>query len=201
LALRDRRLLVFAIINVLFTIYVSQIHSTIPLYFNNFVNNGFSASQISYLFAGHIALSILFQLPVANFLNRLTRPHALMISSSFWGIGFLLIGITGIVENQHLFFASLALAILAIAIVSYTPSASALVADIAPESLRGIYLAINAQCWAIGYLIGPPLGGWVLDQTPQIVYNYWLGLAASIGVTIAMLQGLNRILNSQKLNY
>lgn len=201
LALRDRRLLVFVIINILFTIYVSQIHSTIPLYFNNFVDNGFSPGQISYLFAGHIALSILFQLPVANFLNRLTRPQALMVSSSFWGIGFLLIGLTGIVEKHHLIFASLALAILAIAIVSYTPSASALVADIAPESRRGIYLAINAQCWAIGYLIGPPLGGWVLDQTPQIVYNYWLVLAASIGVTIAMLQGLNRILNSQKLNY
>ncbi|EAW35764.1 MFS transporter [Lyngbya sp. PCC 8106] len=201
LALGDRTLLVFVLINIMFTVYISQIHSTIPLYFNQFVDNGFSASTISYLFTGYIALSILCQLPVASFLNRFTRPQALMISCCFWGIGFLLIGLTGMVSENNLIFASIALGVLAIATVSYTPSASALVADLAPESLRGIYLAVNAQCWAIGYLIGPPLGGWVLDQTPQIVYNYWLGLAASIGITIAILQVLNRMMTNQKINH
>lgn len=201
LALRDRTLLIFVMINIMFTVYISQIHSTIPLYFNQFVNNGFSPGKISYLFAGYITLCVLTQLPIADFLSRWTRPQALMISASFWGIGFILIGLTGIVAENNLLFAILALSLLAIATVSYTPSASALVADLAPESLRGIYLAINAQCWAIGYLIGPPLGGWVLDQTPQVVYNYWLGLAASISVAILILQVLNRIMDSQKINH
>lgn len=201
LALTDRPLLVFVLINIMFTVYISQIHSTIPLYFNQFVNNGFSPGKISYLFAGYITLCVLTQLPIADFLSRWTRPQALMISASFWGIGFILIGLTGIVAENNLLFAILALSLLAIATVSYTPSASALVADLAPESLRGIYLAINAQCWAIGYLIGPPLGGWVLDQTPQVVYNYWLGLAASISVAILILQVLNRIMDSQKINH
>ncbi|WP_413162580.1 MFS transporter [Capilliphycus salinus ALCB114379] len=200
LALGDRTLLIFVIINIMFTVYISQVHSTIPLYFNQFVNNGFSAGTISYLFAGYIALSILCQLPVATFLNRFTRPQALMISSSFWGIGFLLISLTGIVAENNLIFAGIALGVLAIATVSYTPSASSLVADLAPDSLRGIYLAVNAQCWAIGYLIGPPLGGWVLDQTPEMVYNYWLGLAATIGIAIVILQILNRRMNHLKIN-
>ena len=200
LALGDRTLQIFVIINIMFTVYISQVHSTIPLYFNQFVNDGFSAGTISYLFAGYIALSILSQLPVASFLNRFTRPHALMISSTFWGIGFLLISLTGIVEENSLIFAGIALGVLAIATVSYTPSASSLVADLAPDSLRGIYLAVNAQCWAIGYLIGPPLGGWVLDQTPEMVYNYWLGLAATIGIAIVILQILNRRMNHLKIN-
>ena len=124
-----------------------------------------------------------------------------MISCLFWGIGFIFIGLTGIVAENNLLFAILALSLLALATVSYTPSASALVADLAPESLRGIYLAINAQCWAIGYLIGPPVGGWVLDQSPDVVYNYWLGLAASIAIAMIILQVLNRIMDSQKINH
>lgn len=200
LALGDRTLLIFVMINIMFTVYISQVHSTIPLYFNQFVNGGFSAGTISYLFAGYIALSILCQLPVASFLNRFTRPRALMISSSFWAIGFILISLTGIVGENRLILAGIALGVLAIATVSYTPSASSLVADLAPDSLRGIYLAVNAQCWAIGYLIGPPLGGWVLDQTPEMVYNYWLGLAATIGIAIVVLQILNRRMNHLKIN-
>lgn len=201
LALRDRPLLVFVFINIMFTVYISQIQTTIPLYFNQFVNNGFAVETISYLFAGYIALSILCQLPIASFLNRFTRPHALIVSCLFWGIGFIFIGLTGIVSENNLLFAIIALALFALATVSYTPSASALVADLAPESLRGIYLAINAQCWAIGYLIGPPLGGWVLDQNPEVVYNYWLGLAASIGVAIFVLQILNRMMDERQINH
>ncbi len=201
LALSDRPLLVFVFINIMFTVYISQLQTTIPLYFNQFVNNGFAVETISYLFAGYIALSILCQLPIASFLNRFTRPHALIVSCLFWGIGFIFIGLTGVVSENNLLFAIIALALFALATVSYTPSASALVADLAPESLRGIYLAINAQCWAIGYLIGPPLGGWVLDQNPEVVYNYWLGLAASIGVAIFVLQILNRMMDERQINH
>lgn len=196
-ALRDRTLLVYVAVNIVFTVYISQIHSTIPLYFNNFVQGGFSATILSGLFTWHMALSVLFQLPIARFLNRFSRPQALMVSASLWGIGFGIIGLTGILTDYSLAFAILGLGILATATVSYTPSASALVADLAPESLRGIYLAINAQCWAIGYLIGPPLGGWVLDQTPEVVYNFWLGLALSVALAIVVLRSLNQMIDKR----
>ena len=57
--------------------------------------------------------------------------------------------------------------------------------------MRGIYAAINSQCWAIGYLIGPPLGGWALDQTPFVVKNFWLGMAISVVITIIILRYLD----------
>jgi MFS family permease len=72
------------------------------------------------------------------------------------------------------------------------PSASSLVVDLSPESLRGIYLGVNSQCWAIGYFIGPPLGGWAMDQVPWIAHSFWLGMAASVIVAIAILQLLQR---------
>ncbi len=74
--------------------------------------------------------------------------------------------------------------------VSYTPAASALVADLAPESLRGVYFSLNSQCWAIGYFIGPAIGGYALDRSASFVSNYWLVFSVSVVLGIVILQGL-----------
>ncbi|WP_283764054.1 MFS transporter [Roseofilum halophilum] len=190
-ALGDRQLQKFAIVNLLFTIYVSQLQSTLPLYFSNFLaSGGFSPAIISGLFTGQIAFLALCQLPIARTLNRWSRPQGLMLSLSVWSGSFLLVWITGGVSQGALFWAISALAGVAVATALYTPSASALVVDFAPEDLRGTYLAINAQCWAIGYLIGPPLGGWVLDQSRIIIDGFWLAIAFSTLLGIWILRSL-----------
>ena len=202
-ALRDRNLMVYVLVNILFTIYMAQVQSTMPLYFTNFVSGGtskggFSAQVISGLFTWHVAFAALCQLPVARALNRFSRPRALTLSMLLWGAGFVLVWLTGVASTGHLFWAILALGVLAIATVAYTPSASSLVVDLAPEPLRAIYLSINSQCWAIGYFIGPPVGGWALDQSEAIAHGFWLATALSIIIGIAILQYLNRILNGKK---
>lgn len=191
IALGDRQLQKFAIVNILFTIYVSQLQSTLPLYFSNFLaSGGFSPALISSLFTGQIAFLALCQLPIARTLNHWSRPQGLMLSLSFWSASFVLVWMTGGVNQGALFWAMSALAGVAVATALYTPSASGLVVDLAPEDLRGTYLAINAQCWAIGYLIGPPLGGWVLDQSRMIVDGFWLAIAFTTILGIQILRSL-----------
>lgn len=203
--LRDRPLMVYVLVNILFTTYLAQVNSAMPLYFTNFVTGGsakggFSPQVISALFTWHVGFAALTQLPVARFLNRFSRPSALTFSILLWGMGFVLIWTTGVVATHQLLWAILALGVLAIATVAYTPSASALVVDLAPESLRGVYLAINSQCWAIGYFIGPPLGGWMLDQSPFIAHSFWLATSASTVIGILILQYLERILASRQFS-
>lgn len=201
-ALRDRRLLVYLLVNIIFTTYVSQLHSTLPLYLKNFVpvgdsGKGFAESTISALFAWHLALAILCQLPVARALKRLSHPQALTVSALIWAVGFSLIWVTGVASTNQLGWAILGLLVFAIAIVSYTPSAASLVTDLAPESQRGVYFSMNSLCWAAGYFIGPPLGGWALDQPPAVADNFWLGLALSVSVTILILHYLDRMLRNK----
>ncbi|MFB2896799.1 MFS transporter [Aerosakkonemataceae cyanobacterium BLCC-F50] len=188
-ALSDRLLLVFVVINIIFTTYISQLHSTLGLYFSS----RFSSQIISILFSWHMVLAILTMIPVSRFFKRFNHPQALMISALLWGIGFSLIWFIGGVPNFQLIWAILGMGILAIATVSYTPSAAAFVADIAPVTLRGVYLSINSLCWAIGYAIGPPLGGWAMDQSPGLTNSFWLVLAFSVSGLIAILQYLNHI--------
>jgi len=77
--------MIFLWVNILFTTYLAQIQTTLPLYLKNFVSTGgFSPSIISALFTWHIVLAALLQLPVARFLNQFHRLHALMFSLLFW---------------------------------------------------------------------------------------------------------------------
>lgn len=203
-ALRDRRLLIYVLVNIIFTTYISQLHSALPLYLNNFVpvgnsEKGFAESTISALFSWHLALAILTQLPVARALKRFTHPQALTVSALMWAVGFSLIWVTGVAPADQLGWAILALGVFAIATVSYTPSSASLVTDLAPESQRGVYFSINSLCWAVGYFIGPPLGGWALDQPRSVANNFWLGLALSVSVTILILHYLNRMLRTKRL--
>ncbi len=197
-ALRDRRLMVYVCANIIFTTYTSQLQSTMPLFFTNFVSigsaKGFTTTTISALFAWQLALSILCQLPIARALKPFSHPQALTFSALMWAIGFFFIWLTGVAPFGHLGWAIVGLGVFAIAIVSYTPSASSLITDLAPESQLGVYFSINSLCWAVGYFIGPPLGGWALDQSRTVADNFWLGLALSVGLTILLLQYLERLL-------
>jgi MFS family permease len=197
-AFRDRRLLVYVLVNIILTVYISQTQVTLPLYFSGFVPQsgaaGFNPQVISTLFTGHLLMTIACQIPVLKLLQRLSHARSLMISGGFWILGFICITITGTSDNYQLLWASLGLGLFAIAIVAYTPTASALIADLAPPSLRGVYTSINSLCWAAGYAIGPPLGGWALDRSPAFAHNYWLGLAATVPIVWAILWWLERLI-------
>lgn len=195
--LSDRRFLVYIAVNIFFTIYISQIHSTLPLYFKNFVikstTEGFAQTTISVLFAWHLVLAIICQLPVTSALKRCSHTLALTVSAILWAIGFGLIWVSGTAPSHNLVWVALALGVFAVAIVSYTPSAASLVTELAPEDKRGVYFSINAVCWGIGYFIGHPLGGWALDQPRIITDSFWLGFSLSVAIVVVILQYLNRI--------
>jgi MFS family permease len=201
-AFSDRRFLIYILVNIIFTTYISQLHSTLPLYLKNFVTvensgKGFAETTISTLFAWHLALAILCQLPVARALKGFSHSLALTISAILWGVGFSLIWACGILPSHQLLWAILALGVFAVAIVSYTPSAASLVSDFAPENQRGVYFSINSLCWAVGYFIGPPLGGWALDQPRIVANNFWLGFSFSVVITVAILQYLSHVLKRE----
>ena len=196
-ALANVSLLIFALVNVLFTTYLAQVQSTLPVFFNQFVGSGpepqgLSESTLSLLFAWHVVLAAGLQLPVARRLTALSQPRGLMISACLWGMGFSLIGLAGLSGAAPIAWAAAALSMLALAMVTYTPIASALVVRLAPKSQRGIYLSINSMCWAVGYLVGPPLGGWALDQGAAIATYFWLGMALTVAPALAILYWLER---------
>jgi MFS family permease len=194
-ALRDTNMLVYALVNILFTGYLAQVQSTLPVYFNRFVETasgqGFAEGSLSLLFTGHVALAAVCQLPVARRLNRIRYAEGLMVSALLWGTGFSLVWLTATSAMPYL-LAALALGVMALGMVAYTPISSALVVALAPDHLRGVYLSVNSMCWAFGYLIAPPLGGWALDQGPATAQTFWLVMALSVVPVLGILAWLDR---------
>lgn len=197
-ALRDRILLIYVSINILFTTYLALVNSALPLYLNNHSvtpsGQGFSPTLLSMLFSWYVILSALCQLPVARWLNRFSRPHALIISAFLWAIGFVLIWGVGLFPAGSIAYAAAGLGIMALATVAYTPAASSLVVGLAPVSMRGVYLSVNSLCWAVGYFIGPTLGGWAMGQSTQLAQQFWLVAAVSVAGVVAVLQVLDRLI-------
>lgn len=186
-ALRDRRLLTYLVANLFFTTYAAQLSSTLPLYLANFVpagntETGFSEQFISYFFVWHASLKILLQLPITRWLRSISHVTILFGSLVLWTGGFFLIWLLGLGSINALVVALIAFALIAMAEILYSPSASALVGSMAPETLRGIYFALDSECWAIGFLVGPTLGGWALDHPVWLGANFWLVLVSSAAI-------------------
>lgn len=197
-ALGDRRLLTYLFANIFFTTYAAQLSSTLPLYLSNFIpggntESGFSEQLISYFFVWHALLKILLQLPITRWLRGVAHVNMLLASLGLWTGGFFLIWLAGAVPINTFIVALMAFAMVAIAEVIYAPSASALVGDMAPLRLRGVYFSLESQCWAVGFLVGPTLGGWALDHPQWLGINFWLVLV----VSAVLAGGILRVLRSQ----
>lgn len=201
-ALNDRALRLFILVNVLFTTYVALVNSVLPLYFTHVVavsvpevttEAGVSLSRVTNLFTWcYVGFGAVLQLPLAQVLGSLLKVQVLMISMLLWGGGFFLVWATGMVASIQLIFIIAALCVLSIASAIYKPFAPAVIAELAPESLRGVYLAISYQCWSVGYFIGPVLGGWAMDQSRMIAHSSWIVVAISTICGLIILRVLSQ---------
>ncbi|QFS52515.1 MFS transporter [Nostoc sphaeroides] len=189
-AFRDKPLRIFVLVNVLFTIYVALVSVTMPLYLTNFISEESVASLFSWWYIG---LGAILQPPLAYFLILfMNASRALMVSMLIWGLGFLGIWLFTGVTTAYTSLIILSLAVLAIANAIYKPFAATFIAELAPKSLRGVYTALGSQCWAIGYFVGPLLGGWALDQVQNVTHDLWISVAVSTIFGIIILQFLHQ---------
>jgi MFS family permease len=133
-------------------------------------------------------------------LGSVPKVRILAISMVLWGTGFMLVWVSGTVALMQLVWAIASLSVLSIAATIYKPFAPAIVAELAPESLRGAYLAISYQCWSIGYFIGPVLGGWAMDQTHAIAHGLWVVAAVSTLFSLFILNFLAQSRVSNPVN-
>ncbi|AGY57084.1 MFS transporter [Gloeobacter kilaueensis] len=190
-AFRDSNLLLYAAINLVFTSLTAQLESTVPVYLRDF--GGLEQKVLGVGFIAHVALLGLIQFPVARLSSSWRRTRSLAVSAVFWAVALVLLYL---VENPALagFTGIAALLAAAVALAFMHPAASALVAALAPEDLRGAYLSINSQCWAVGYIVGPALGGRILDLGRPLSDWLWPGLAA-----IALLNCLPLVVLEKRL--
>ena len=169
--LRDRVLLGVVGLNVVYvTAGFAQLEATFPVFARNEV--GVSERVIGLIFLVNVLVILIVQLPVVRLLEGRSRMAALAAMALLWAASW-----TTVLAAGLWFEAAAAAVVLVVAGVIFAfgecvlgPAQSALVADLAPEGLRGRYIALLTNSYAVGFIVGPALGGAVLAASPSALW-------------------------------
>jgi MFS family permease len=119
----------------------------------------------------------LAQLPVVKLIEGRRRMPGLALMGVIWAASFAIIAIGGAwfegVDAALIFGGALTIFVLGECLhgAIYAP----LVADLADPRLIGRYMAFSSFSWQLGFLIGPAVGGFVLQDEPAAL---WIGAGA-----------------------
>src|SRR3954454_16427422 len=180
-AFRDRNFVWLLGLNVLFVAVGYEVFALLPPFAKNYA--GVSERWVGTMWLANTLLIVLIQLPVSKALEGRRRMRALALMSLLFAAAAL------IVLGGGIWFTGTAAALVFVAAtlvfglgeVLQGPTQAPLVADLAPDHLRGRYFALGSMSWSAGSILGPAIGGPLLGWPPLAVWP----LAAAVSLAAA----------------
>ena len=168
--LRDRNFVALLGLNVLFVSVGYEVFALLPAFAKNYAD--VSERWVGAIWLANTLLIVLIQLPVSKALEGRRRMAALALMNLLWAAASLIVLAAG-----ELFTASSAALVFILATLVFGvgetlqgPTQAPLVADLAPDYLRGRYFALSAMSWSAGAILGPAVGGTLLGWHPLAVW-------------------------------
>jgi MFS family permease len=170
----DRLFLFFLISSVLGAFVYFQSQTTFPLHVTA---SGLSEADYGLLISLNGLAIVLLELPLVAITQRFPYRPVLALGSVLVGLGFALNAVAN--DMPELAFAVL---VWTLGEIIYAPVASAYVADIAPEHLRGRYQGAWGSTWGLAFVLAPALGAAIFAWSPDALWLTCglLGLLAAL---------------------
>jgi MFS family permease len=168
--LRDRTLLSILGLNALFVSAGYAQLELLPVFAKN--ETDVSEAGIGLIFFVNTLSVVLAQLPVMRLLEGRRRMLAYLALGIVWAVGWLGVFVAGLWFTAAAAVAMIATATIAIGLgecvhgVVHAP----LVIDLAPPRQRGRYIALSGTSWSVGFIVGPAVGGVILDSAPLALW-------------------------------
>jgi MFS family permease len=146
---------------------------------------GLSTRLIGLLLLANAVTVVIAQVPVARFAEGRRRAVLMAVASSIFVLACLLVVVAGL--EPRVAYPALIIASIAVAVGEcfHTTVLMPLVADLAPASLRGRYMAAIGLSWWVGLALAPTLGTQVLSFSPRLAF-----LAAGAIAAVAAISAL-----------
>ena len=186
----DKPFLLLCALSSVFWFFFSQWMSVLPIYATE--NLGVKQYLFGLVFAVSAVMVVLFQIPVTSRTEKRRRSGVLMLGQIIGAAGF------GLIFFSWDFFSLLAcIMIITTGEIVYMSIVSAIIADMSPESRRGIYMGFSGFVQTLGGGIGFLFGMWLLTALPEQQYVWlvfsFIGLATSVGyISLAKMIGPER---------
>jgi len=175
---RDLRFLVFCGWSVLLFIVMGQFASTLAVFSTQTI--GISEAQLGWLFTINGIVVVLFQWPAARLAARVGIRWGLVLGCLGYALGYFTVGL---VPGFGFLIGSMV--IITLGEVTFSPTSMAAVANMAPAARVGRYMGFFGLTEALGWSLGPFIGGILYDRLAHVPVLLW-SIIAVIGVIAAL---------------
>jgi MFS family permease len=150
--------------------------TTLPIYAA--VSLGLPTPVWGLLFGLNGLLIVLFQLRIATACERRSKPRVMATAVWLYAIGLAPVALLS--PSTAVVGLAMTIAVVTVGEMLIGPTLAAFVSDLSPVNRRGMYQGIALAAGSIGSGIGPPIAGYVLDQS--LGQALWLVAAAILAV-------------------
>ena len=172
---KDKVFMAFIFVSILSVMMSFNIKSSLSVYLVNY--RGLTSEQFGYILSLNAGMVVLLQI----FFTRLTAGWKPMLAIAFGNVlnvvGFTMVGFVDSFE-----MCILAMVIITIGEMIYAPKEQMLVANFAPEHMRGRYMAISSFAWIIPVAFGPLGAGFIMDNMDPRILWYVAGFVGLLSV-------------------
>jgi MFS family permease len=169
----DRLFFFFLVSSVLGAFVYFQSQTTFPLHVEQ---SGLSESDYGLLISLNGLAIVLLELPLVSITQRFPYRPVLALGSLLVGLGFALNALANDLPEL-----ALTVLIWTLGEIVYAPVASAYVADIAPEHLRGRYQGAWGLTWGLAFVLAPVVGAAIFAWNPDALWLLCGGLGVLAG--------------------
>jgi len=186
----DRPFLLLCALSSVFWFFFSQWMSVLPIYATEQL--GVEEYLFGLVFAVSAVMVVFFQIPVTSMTETRKRSGVLLVGQIIGAVGF------GLIFLSWDFYSLLVCVVIITAgEIVYMSIVSAIIADMSPESRRGIYMGFSGFIQTLGGGIGFLFGMWLLSVLPEQQYIWlvfsFIGLVTSVGyISLAKMIGPDR---------
>jgi MFS family permease len=187
-ALRNRVFLALLGLNVVFVTAGYAQLETLPVFAKNQAH--VTERAIGLVFFVNSLVIVLAQLPVTKLVEGRRRMPMLTLMTGFWAAAWLLVFGAGLWLSALAAGAVIVVAggVFAIGECLQGPTQQALIAQLAPDHLRGRYMALSTNSWSIGWIVGPAAGAFVLQKEPLALWPAAAALCLAAGAAGLLLE-------------
>jgi len=177
--LRDGIFMFFLAACILRGFVAMQMTSTLPVYLRDI--HGVAERGYGYIMSLNAAMVVVFQFPITRWFREHRPLRVMAWGMVLYALGF---GMYGFVSLYALFL--VAIAVVTVGEMMTAPVAQSLVSRMAPEAMRGRYMAVTGFSWVIPAAAGPTLAGLLIDYSdPRLVW--YTTAAVGIGASVMFL--------------